>query len=167
MIDMNSMEAVLKAEQVKRVAELAKEIWYEHYVPIIGKEQVDYMVERFQSEAAITEQLNHGGYEYYLMKEQSGYYGYLSFCQEEKALFLSKFYITKPFRGKGYARMALEWLEEIGRKKGLTKIWLRVNRDNQNSIHAYERLGFVKSGEKVADIGGGYVMDDYLMEKLI
>lgn len=164
---MNSMEAVTKAEQVKRVAELAKEIWYEHYVPIIGKEQVDYMVEHFQSEAAISEQLNQGSYEYYLMKEQGGYYGYLSICKEEKALFLSKFYITKPFRGRGYARKALEWLEEIGRKEGLSKIRLTVNRNNQNSIHAYERLGFIKSGEKVADIGGGYVMDDYLMEKVV
>jgi hypothetical protein len=42
-----------------------------------------------------------------------------------------------------------------------------VNRNNENSIKTYERFGFDKAGTQVADIGGGFVMDDYIMEKTI
>ncbi len=162
-----SFEAVTSEEQTKKVAELAKEIWHEHYEAIIGTEQVNYMIGRFQSEAAITDQRKNTGYEYYLLKSLGGYNGYLSFHKEENALFLSKIYIAKRFRGRGYARKALELLEKICRRDGLSKIWLTVNRNNISSIKTYESLGFVKSGTQVADIGEGFVMDDYIMEKLV
>jgi len=42
---------------------LAREIWTDHYVPIIGQAQVDYMLDTFQREEAIAAQLA-GGYEY-------------------------------------------------------------------------------------------------------
>ena len=38
---------VKKAEadkQIREIADLANEIWNEHFTPIIGKEQVEYMV---------------------------------------------------------------------------------------------------------------------------
>ena len=160
-----SFEAVTEEGQIAKVAQLAKEIWYEHYVSIIGKAQVDYMVERFQSEVAIAEQLTNGGYEYYLLKGLGGHCGYIAIRKEEKALFLSKIYIAKRFRGRGYARKVIEHLEDICREDNLSRIWLTVNRDNMNSIKTYEKLGFVKNGTQVADIGAGFVMDDYIMER--
>ena len=36
---------------------------------------------------------------------------------------------------------------------------------NEGSIRSYEKLGFTRIGTQDADIGGGYVMDDYLFEK--
>jgi ribosomal protein S18 acetylase RimI-like enzyme len=56
-------------------------------------------------------------------------------------------------------------LEDLCRRDGLPKIWLTVNRNNSNSIKTYESLGFVKSRTQIADIGEGFVMDDYIMEK--
>ncbi len=158
-------EVVTSDELIKKVSELAEEIWHEHYEPIIGKEQVDYMIDRFQSETAISNQLRNDGYVYYLLKNPSGYCGYLAFHIEGNALFLSKLYIAKHSRGRGYARKALELLEEICKKSKLTKIWLTVNRNNVASIRSYESLGFLKIRTQVADIGEGYVMDDYIMEK--
>jgi hypothetical protein len=32
---------------------------------------------------------------------------------------------------------------------------------------AYQKIGFIKTEELVIDIGNGYVMDDFRMEKLI
>lgn len=40
-------------EQVRSLAELASEIWHEYFVSIISKEQIDYMVEKFQSYEAL------------------------------------------------------------------------------------------------------------------
>ncbi len=51
---------VRSREQIGDVVNLAREIWTDHYVPIIGREQVDYMLEKFQSEKAIATQLADG-----------------------------------------------------------------------------------------------------------
>ena len=33
-------------EDLKRIAGLAEEIWHQHFTPIIGEDQVNYMVEK-------------------------------------------------------------------------------------------------------------------------
>jgi RimJ/RimL family protein N-acetyltransferase len=53
------------------------------------------------------------------------------------------------------------------KEKGYHKIWLTVNRFNENTIKVYEKKGFIKTRTQVADIGNGFVMDDYIMEKTI
>ena len=56
----------VKTEQQLRVLEkLAGEIWHEYFPSILSEEQIDYMVEKFQSYRAIREQLS-GGYAYFL-----------------------------------------------------------------------------------------------------
>jgi ribosomal protein S18 acetylase RimI-like enzyme len=154
-------------EQIEQVAALAGIIWREHYEPIIGRDQVEYMLEHFQGAAPITQQIKEEGYQYYLLFCHDGAAGYIAVHKEENALFLSKFYISKEYRGRGYARRVISFLENYCRDNVLDRIWLTVNKHNDNSIAAYERLGFRKAGTQVADIGGGYVMDDYIMEKSI
>ena len=46
-----SIRAVDTPRRVAAVAALAREIWTEHYVPIIGPEQVSYMLDEIQSGA--------------------------------------------------------------------------------------------------------------------
>jgi hypothetical protein len=41
---------------------------------------------------------------------------------------------------------------------------LRVNKGNHIAIAAYQHIGFTKRGSIVSDIGGGFCMDDYLMQ---
>jgi ribosomal protein S18 acetylase RimI-like enzyme len=42
---------------------------------------------------------------------------------------------------------------------------LQVNKRNEKAIKLYRRAGFAVREEIVVDIGGGFVMDDYVMEK--
>jgi hypothetical protein len=44
---------------------------------------------------------------------------------------------------------------------------LNVNKYNQRAIAVYQKKGFVQVAAEVVPIGGGYVMDDYVMEKLL
>ena len=156
------------AEEAAEVARLAAEIWREYYVSIITDEQIDYMLGKFQSVPAIKDQIHHQGYEYYLIHNGEGSTaGYMSARQEEGKLFLSKFYIGKEYRGRSYASQALAFLEKLCQERNLTHIWLTVNRDNESSIAVYKRKGFRTLGEQVADIGNGFVMDDFIMEKEI
>lgn len=149
------------------VAHLAKEIWYEHYVPIIGREQVDYMVPRFQSEPAVLEQIGKG-LQYFVIRRDGQACGYLAIEPQPAArrMFLSKLYVLKSARQHGLARQALAFIETRARAAGLDTVWLTVNKFNP-AVQAYERLGFVNVADVVTDIGGGYVMDDYRLEKAL
>ena len=149
------------------VETLAYSIWRQHYTPIIGRKQVEYMLDKFQSRQAIFNQIKEG-YLYYLIKDETGdWIGYIGVIPKEKELFLSKLYVNYENRGKGYGRQAIEFIEKIAREKGLSKIALTVNKNNTNSIQAYKKFGFVIACPIVQDIGNGFVMDDYRMEKFV
>jgi GNAT superfamily N-acetyltransferase len=156
-------------EQLDIVAALAHEIWYEFYVPLIGRAQVDYMVGKFQNAAAMQSQIDQG-YEYFLVQQADtgGLVRNIGYCawqeQADGALFLSKFYLHKNARGAGTGRKCMEFIEELARRRGLSLLWLTVNKGNP-SVQAYQRLGFRVAADLVMDIGGGFVMDDYRMEK--
>ncbi len=153
-------------KQIEIVWELAKEIWLEHYTPIIGRQQVDYMLEKFQSKEAVREQIAKG-YIYFLIENDKQYVGYIGVQPQKSELFLSKLYVKSSERGKGLGKKAVKFIEEFAKEKRLKKIILTVNKNNTNSIKAYEKIGFINLGAVVQDIGSGYIMDDYKMEKEI
>ena len=158
---------VRKAEtdtQVREIADLAKVIWNEHFTPIIGKDQVDYMVEKFQSYPALKEQISEG-YEYYQIFSGGQFCGYTGIHPgEDNRLFLSKLYLKKESRGHHLATGAFSFLKEICRERGYSAIWLTCNKHNDNSLGVYRHFGFEIIDTQEADIGGGFIMDDYIME---
>ena len=165
---MAEFRLVKSEEDIAEVARLAQEIWQEHYLPIIGQYQVDYMLEKFQSRDAITRQIAQK-YEYYLVLDRGQSAGYVGFVPNpgEAKLLLSKIYIRKKLRGRRLGKAALEFVEDICRQRGITTIWLTVNKNNARSIAWYQRMGFTNAGPTVQDIGGEFVMDDFIMEKTI
>lgn len=158
---------VRKAEtdtQVREIADLAKVIWNEHFTPIIGKDQVDYMVEKFQSYPALKEQISEE-YEYYQIFNGGEFCGYTGIHPgEDNRLFLSKLYLKKESRGHHLATGAFSFLKEICRERGYSAIWLTCNKHNDNSLGVYRHFGFEIVDTQEADIGGGFIMDDYIME---
>ena len=149
-------------EQINTAAKLADEIWHECFKGIISDGQIDYMVDMFQSAKAMTKQIQNDGYRYFFIHRNGVHMGYTAVHEEENGiLFLSKIYIKKEYRGNGYAAKTMEFLKELCREEGLTGIRLTVNKHNDNAIGVYKKLGFELTGEGTADIGGGYVMDDY------
>ncbi len=150
----------------KMIADLARSIWTEHYTPIIGEQQVTYMLNKFQSAQAIKEQIDQGGH-YYLLNLNEKPVGYFSYVLNPKSLFLSKLYVLNSARGNGIGSQALAFIAAQVKKFDLSKIELTVNKYNTNSINVYEKMGFVNVNSIVQDIGNGYIMDDYVMEKYI
>lgn len=149
--------------EIKEVAILANEIWHQHFIPIIGEAQVEYMVEKFQSYPAISNQIKNDGYEYFRIFLGNTFAGYTGVHAENDALFLSKLYIKQDCRGNRLASHALNYLINICKERGLKKIWLTCNKYNANTLAVYDHLGFKVTDEQVADIGNGFVMDDYIL----
>ena len=151
-------------EEVPALAALASEIWHEYWKTLLSKEQIEYMVENFQSEKAMYKQINEDSYSYYFIIQNSNIAGYFGICPEDGYMFLSKLYLKKDFRGQGLGRQAFEEIKKITKNSGLNKIQLTVNKYNTNTIKAYEHWGLDTIDAVVTDIGKGFVMDDYIME---
>jgi ribosomal protein S18 acetylase RimI-like enzyme len=148
------------------IEKLANKIWHEHFVPIIGVAQVEYMLNKYQKVKNMQDQLKNG-FLYYRIYYQTQAVGYMSFKKEKEGVFLSKIYVLSNFRGKKIGKSAISFVENRTREFGLSRISLTVNKDNRKTIEAYKKLGFKKTGSIVKDIGNGFIMDDYKMEKVL
>lgn len=165
---MLSIKQVTQQCEIQAVAELAYEIWNEHFVDIIGQDQVDYMLSHFQSIPAITAQIE-SDQEYYLLKLGTKPVGYLSLISDsvEGKMMISKIYVNQIIRGAGVGCYLLDFAKEQCEKRNLHVIWLTVNRNNQSTIDWYLRRGFEVTSEVKKDIGAGYYMDDLILEMAI
>ncbi|MBO7195359.1 MAG: GNAT family N-acetyltransferase [Alistipes sp.] len=148
---------------IRRMTKVAEVVWREANVAFCTPEQVEYMIEMFQSYEAVSGQLVHG-YRYFLVEEDGEILAYFGVQPQGERLFLSKFYILKEHRGRGIFSMGLEFMAELCREQQLDTIYLTVNRNNTHACEVYLHKGFKIAEEAVADIGCGFVMDDYIME---
>ncbi len=163
MIDIRKADS---QEDAYKLSELAKKIWREHYVPIIGIDQTEYMLEKFQSQAAIWKSMN-DGYIYFLAYQEGYFCGYAGVKLDEvgNTVFLSKLYVQKEYRGMGISKILMEAVYDFAKNCNGKSIWLTCNKHNCTTIDIYKKMGFVLIDELVTDIGEGYVMDDYVLEK--
>ncbi|PXV90329.1 acetyltransferase (GNAT) family protein [Lachnotalea glycerini] len=152
--------------KIKELSDFATNIVREHFNSIIGEKQNEYMIHKFQSEQAITDQINRGYQYYFVYNMQKEKIGFLAFYTRNDEMFLSKFYLEKHSRNNGFSKKMLNFVIDHTRQEGLGKIVLTVNRNN-SATFAYEHLGFVKTGEQKCDIGNGFVMDDYVYEYIV
>lgn len=154
---------VTNEELILNVATMAEEIWHEYFPALISEEQIDYMLEKFLSFDSIFEQIQNG-YEYFLLIHDYTFAGFAGVHEENGSLFLSKLYIHKDFRGNGISSKVMKNLIELCKVRSLDKIWLTCNRGNESALAIYKHFGFIQTREQVSDIGGGFVMDDYILE---
>ncbi|MEC3908574.1 GNAT family N-acetyltransferase [Tamlana sp. 2201CG12-4] len=159
------LKAKTKSDFIK-IESLADTIWRAHYIPIVGKPQIDYMLDKFQSVNAIEKQVI-DGFEYFILNHSNIPVGYIAIRPEVETLFLSKIYVLSHYRGQGIGKLAMDFVKQKAKTYDLDKIRLTVNINNTNSIKAYEKLGFKNIGPLVTEIGNGFVMDDYEMVKLV
>jgi RimJ/RimL family protein N-acetyltransferase len=158
------IKEVFSPPEIISVQGLADEIWHEYYPAIITHEQITYMLDTFQTARAILQQIQEG-YQYFLLKDETNL-GYMAIKRHQDRIFLSKLYIQKASRQKGYAKEAIRFLKDLADKEGLRSIDLTVNIHNTTAITAYDRIGFHKTGNLVQDIGNGFIMDDFTFELL-
>ena len=148
-----------------KLSELSNIIWHEFFPSILTIEQIDYMVNKFQSYDAMKKQID-DGYEYYLLNLNDTYIGYIGIKKEEDKLFISKIYLLKEYRGKHLIKYVFEFFDEISDKYNLSLQYMTVNKYNSHAIDVYKRFNFIITDDVVTDIGQGFVMDDYIMTKI-
>jgi GNAT superfamily N-acetyltransferase len=80
---------------------------------------------------------------------------------------LDKIYLHPRHRGKGFGSALLAHVEAAARDRGVRTLYLQVNKGNSRSIAVYRRNGFDVTDTVRVDIGAGFYMDDYVMEKAV
>jgi len=78
---------------------------------------------------------------------------------------LHKLYLLPELQGRGHGQVMIARANEVVRELGATELWLQVNKQNTRALRAYERAGFRRVKEAVAEIGGGFVMDDFILSR--
>jgi len=146
------------------IAELAKEIWHKHYVPIIGTEQVEYMLAKIYNKESLLEQTEQKGHRFYLIEEEATNkkLGFISISSEDgKNFWIHKFYILNNEQAKGIGtKVFQETLKIMNHPESIT---LTVNRQNYKSINFYFKQGFTINEVADFDIGNNYFMNDFVM----
>ena len=213
---------VERDEEVEALAHMAYVIWNEYWPAIIGQEQTDYMVEKFQSLNAFRTDIADNNYEYWFIMShedetpreldqaahgadvhdegdtapadapdaiESDRDAELARDAEDFArtaaaprivgytpghvqppttpLLLSKISLLNEHRGQRLPTATIRFYEMIARKRGLDALYLTVNKNNEMAIRAYKANGFEVIDAVETDIGEGFVMDDYIMERKV
>lgn len=165
---MKLIEATEK--DIPLIQDLARRSWENAYAGIISNEQIEYMLGSMYSTEEIRGHLRNPNYHYYLIFDENNnsYQGFIGYEHnyEKVTTKLHRIYLLPESKGKGYGKEALAFLKEKVKDFGNTRIILNVNKGNP-AKKFYETQGYRVYNEVVLDIGGGFVMDDYLMEFLI
>jgi ribosomal protein S18 acetylase RimI-like enzyme len=151
------------------IAGLAGTIWREHYPAIISMKQIDYMLAGRCTADNLRRYINATDRGLALLKVSGSPAGYCSYALAELPgeMKLEQLYLLAQLRGKGLGGIMLRFVETQARKAGCRVLWLTVNKQNATAIAVYRKSGFTVRESASFDIGGGYVMDDYVMEKLL
>ena len=146
------------------IRELTYKVWPQTYLDILTSEQIGYMLEIMYSPASLEKQMKDGCC-FIIVYNDNNPVGFASYQLISKEVAkLHKIYVLPSQQGKGTGNFLLKYLIEQVKKLGAISLQLQVNRNNTAKVF-YEKMGFSVIEEADFDIGNGYYMNDYIMEK--
>ncbi len=154
------------ADHLAEISALAAVIWRAHYPGLITHAQIDYMLARGYDLKVLHRELD-GGIAWFCALVDGGLRGFASTGpgRSTTEFKLHKLYVHPDWQRRGLGSALLKEVEAIARARGATTLMLNVNKGNAAALAAYRQRGFTIRDSIVADIGGGFVMDDYVMVK--
>ncbi len=155
--------------QLPIVQTIAYQTWPATFASILSPEQIDYMLDMMYSDEALKTQMHKKRHVFLLAQESdsTNYLGFLSYELNYRGVpktKIHKIYLLPASQGKGVGKQLIEAVVERAKATQNNTLSLNVNRHNK-AIHFYERLGFGHVATERIDIGNGFIMDDYVMEK--
>jgi diamine N-acetyltransferase len=165
---LNTMLSIRKANEadIELIRELCFKVWPQTYSHIISAGQIEYMLHLMYSPNALQKQMTEGAI-FIILYDEEMPVGFASYQQLASQLFkLHKLYVLPQMQGKGAGAFIIQFIENEIASTVEVVLQLQVNKYNR-AKNFYEKLGFAVAEEIVFDIGNGYVMDDYIMQKNI
>ncbi|WP_157603288.1 GNAT family N-acetyltransferase [Spirosoma telluris] len=156
-------------EDLPLIRDIAYQTWPNTFGEILSPAQISYMLEMMYSLDALTTQINEKKHVFLLAKntDTDEYLGYVSYELDytgQPLAKIHKIYLLPASQGKGVGRLFIDQVGAIALAHQNTRLGLNVNRYNK-AIQFYERMGFLIVGTEDIDIGDGFLMEDFVMEK--
>jgi len=152
-------------DDIPLLRELTFRVWPQTYASILSQEQIDYMLEMMYSVNSLKDQMTEQECQFIIVYDAGNPVGFASYTEEDfKRWKLNKIYVLQNQQGKGTGKYVINYIIEEIKKQNAVSLFLQVNRYN-NAKTFYERLGFTEIDFINLDIGNGYFMNDYVMEK--
>jgi len=160
---------ILRATEadLSAIRKLAGIVWRAHYPGIISPAQIDYMLARMYSLDVLRDEIQRQDIRFERMLMADQLVGFASFgpAGEPGVIKLHKLYVHPDWHGRGLGSRLLQHCERAARERNAERLILAVNKRNLKAIATYERNGFSIAESVVTDIGGGFVMDDFIMAR--
>jgi GNAT superfamily N-acetyltransferase len=151
-------------DDIPLIRDLCFKVWPQTYASILSQEQIDYMLDKMYGAVSLQNQMDAGS-QFIIVYEEDEPVGFAAYFEKAPSVFkLDKIYVLLSHQGKGTGRFMIDHIVDMIKQRGATALQLQVNRCNK-AKNFYEKLGFVVIDEKDFDIGHGYFMNDYVMEK--
>ena len=151
---------------IDTIRDLAERIWPAAYGKIISARQISYMLNLFYSDEKLNTDLQ-SGQMFLLAKNGSRHVGFAAIEHRwngDPVTRIHNIYVLPDQQGKGIGKLLMQEIEKWAVAKRDTKLSLNVNRQNP-AQEFYHHLGFEKVKVEDIDIGQGYLMEDFVMEK--
>ncbi|MEO8677125.1 MAG: GNAT family N-acetyltransferase [Casimicrobiaceae bacterium] len=155
--------------QLPDVQRLAGVIWRAHYPGILTHEQIDYMLDRGYALDTLAGFLDAPSRGLEVASVDGDLVGFAAWYVTDKPAEakLDKLYVLQSRQRNGLGGRLIACVEGHARAAGARTLVLNVNKNNLSAVRAYGKHGFAICEAVVIDIGGGFVMDDYVMAKPI
>ena len=148
---------------IATIKEIATITWPIAYGTYISSAQLDYMLDMMYSGDSLEDQMNKG-HQFYLAEKNSEAIGFASVSKEDdNACKLNKLYVLPTAQKTGAGKSLLFKTIEYATSQAASCVYLQVNKQN-NAQQFYSKHGFAIREASILEIGGGYIMDDYIME---
>jgi ribosomal protein S18 acetylase RimI-like enzyme len=159
----------LPNEDVDALCALARVIWRAHYPAIIGEAQTEYMLAQRYDPQLVRAELERDDVWWDVLREDGAIVAFASSLRTDapSELKIDKLYVHPERQRRGHGALLIEHARERARALGLRHVTLAVNKHNHTAIAAYRKHGFEIREAVVKEIGGGFVMDDYVMVKKV
>jgi ribosomal protein S18 acetylase RimI-like enzyme len=151
-------------DDINTIGFLAQQIWPDAYGEILSPEQLQYMLNLFYSPESLMKQMTEDRHQFLIVEQGEEAIGFAAWGPAGPGVVkLHKLYVLPGGQGKGIGRAMLLFIFDVLRSEGIATLRLNVNRHNK-AKRFYEKAGFKITGKEDIDIGGGYFMNDFIME---
>ena len=163
-----SFQELSHPEELQIIRDIANDIWPKTFANILSAEQISYMMQMMYSPDVMANELKNG-YHFEIIKVDSCPAGYISWSPytPENTAKLHKLYLLDRFHHRGIGSKMLKQVEYRAAAAGFTRLTLNVNKFNEPAKKAYFRNGYTIIDSVQIDIGNGFIMDDFIMEKIL
>ncbi|MBI1838262.1 MAG: GNAT family N-acetyltransferase [Flavobacteriia bacterium] len=159
---------IIDCSTISRVQSIALKTWPDTFKNILSEAQIKYMLDWMYNTETLSNQVLKGHY-FVILKSNGldlGFIGFQSNYPENNISKIHKIYVLPEAQGLGVGKKLIEYTEDFLKNTATTSLLLNVNRYN-SATEFYKKLGFKIIKEENIDIGNGYFMEDFVMEKNI